>query len=420
MQENKNKRIIDTIVSLVSTLAFTFYCFSLVLLHFNQTRYPETGLYESDLFAHISMALDGWGYSIMAIVFRLLSNLPTFGFYFSIAAILAAFEAFTIALTFIFLRQNDIEKKVALIASFVSGFVMPMCVKAIQPYRYIGYQSPSIWHNSTYIVMKFFALLCVILYLAISAKYKDEMKASKVIAFALLLALTTAVKTNFTLIFAPAALVFLIIDMILKVPFKRIFLCALTVIPSIAVILFQNIVLFGESSGNGIVIDPLYSVYLRAEKPYFTMVLSAAFPVAVLLFNFIPVIKDTLSDLKERNGKLKHRAFLFSWCMWFVGVSELLLLREVGNRALDDNFAWGYDFCLFLLFVVSIIYFVNNVKTLFEMIKENKKGEKGKTATIVISSMYLSVTLLMLIYHTFCGVYFFVRLSQGVSYFMYF
>ena len=429
MKSDKKNRILNAFFIIATVIGFTFYCFELVLLHYNQTLFPVTGKYESDLFAHIEMALDGWGYSILAVIYRLFAALPEFGFHFAIATFLCVCEAGTLALTYVLLRSRKIETKTAIVFTAMSGFAAPAYIRAIQPYRYIGYQSGSIWHNSTYIVMKFTALICIVLYLTISEKYKEKMSAGEVIAFAILLAVTTSVKTNFILVFAPVALLFLIIDRILGVPVKRIILCALTVIPSVAVILFQEYVLFGESTGNGIIIDPLYSVYLRAEKPYFTMILSAAFPIVILLFNIAPVLKDTVLDFKDRKRGLTHRFFLLSWAMWFVAFAEYLVLRETGQRELDDNFAWGYDFCLFILFVVSIMYFIKNIKALIEKISKKNMSDKSdisqketavKTFNTfdVFKAVYLVLSLALLVYHTYCGVFFFVRLTQGITFFM--
>jgi len=369
------------------------------------------------------MALDGWGYSILAVFFRLFSYLNDFGFHFAIAVLLCIFEAGTLAITFILLRKYGLGTKSAIVFSAFTGFAMPFYIRAIQPYRYIGYQSGSIWHNSTYIAMKFFALLCIILFLAISEKYKEKLSAGSLIAFALLLAATTSVKTNFILVFAPVALLFLIVDAILGVKIKNIIFSALTVIPSILVILFQEYVLFGEDTGNGIIIDPLYSVYLRAEKPYFTMILSLAFPLMVLFYNIIPVLKDTILDFKEKRG-LTHRFFILSWGMWFVGFAELILLRETGARELDDNFAWGYDFCVFVLFVLSVIYFARNVSSLTKKIKlcdmsykvDTSKNDKSPAKGIGIA--YEVIAFAVLLYQVYCGVYFFVRLSEGLTFFM--
>lgn len=408
----KNDKTDNSAVKFILTAlmlaGIAFYVSRLIVLHFNQTMYPETQMYESDLYAHIAMALDGWGYSLTAAVIRLFSLLPSEKtFHFALALFLALCEAATMAVTYVFMKKKIVNRNVALALTIVSAFVMPFYIRSIQPYRYIGYQSASIWHNSTYIVMKLCAIVCICLYLAISEKYYSEIKAGKVIVFAILLALTTGVKTNFILVFAPAAFVFLIIDKILGVPWKRILACALTVLPSIGVILFQEMVLFGEDTGNGILIDPLYAVYLRAEKPYFTMILSALFPVLVLLWNIVPVLKDTIKDFKERKGSLTHRAFLLAWSMWTVGFSELILFRETGERALDDNFAWGYDFCLFFVFVISIVYFVRNIIAI-----KDKKNNK------VIAIAGSAVAGAVLLYHTWCGIVFFAKLCTGITFFM--
>lgn len=405
MKDDKNNRVLNITFVLILAILFGIYCFSLIMLHFNQTLYTETGLYESDLFAHIEMALDGWGYSIIAIVIGILHFLPGKLFNFGIALFLAAVEAGTMYAAFAFFQKKTKNPLASIILAFASGFVMPAFIGSIQPYRYIGYQSPSIWHNSTYIVMKLFALLSVMLYMSISEKYNETLDVKRVVIFSVLLALTTSVKTNFILAFAPVALLFLVIDGILGVKVKRLLLCALTVIPSLGVVLFQRIVLFGEETGNKVIVDPLYSVYLRAEKPYFTMILSAAFPVLILLVNIIFVLKDTLKDFKKRDGRLTHREFIFSWGMWFVGFVELLLLRETGARELDDNFAWGYDFCLFMVFIISFVYFVKNLTE-----------EKIKNKIVKIAYAFVGTALAG--YHLYCGVYFFVRLCFGATFFM--
>ena len=85
MKSDKKNKIINAFFIIPAVIGFTFYCFELVLLHYNQTLFPVTGKYESDLFAHIEMALDGWGYSILAVIYRLFALLPEFYFHFAIA-----------------------------------------------------------------------------------------------------------------------------------------------------------------------------------------------------------------------------------------------------------------------------------------------------------------------------------------------
>lgn len=235
---------------------------------------------------------------------------------------------------------------------------------------------------------------------------KDNFKAGELVAFSLLLALTTAVKTSFTLVFAPAALIIIFADMSQKVSLKKVLAMATTVVPSLVVMLLQEVILFGESTGNGIEIDFGYTVFQRAEKPQFTMILSALFPVMIFIFNIVPVVKETISKLKKKEG-LPHRAFWLSWIMWFFGALQLLFLKETGERAAAGNFAWGYNFCLFVLFVVSMVYFLKNIK-------EKKYIFTSNAVRIV----YIVAGGGILFYHTYCGIYFFLNLLEGTTYFM--
>ena len=110
--------------------------------------------------------------------------------------------------------------------------------------------------------------------------------------------------------------------------------------------------------------------------------------------------------------------------MWFVGFCELILLRETGARELDDNFAWGYDFCVFILFVVSVLYFVKNVSllskkiVLCDMSDNTDIQEKEKRPAKGFGIAYQIAAFAALLYQVYCGVYFFVRLSQGLTFFM--
>lgn len=374
-------------------------------LYYMQSNHMEGQYFESDLPYHIDMAMDGWGYSLTAIVYRLFSYIPNSNLW--IALFLALFTVGTIVCTMYVLRPYVKSAVTRMGIASACGMVMPFFIRAIQQTRYIGYQSPSIWHNSTYIVMKLFATLALFLCFDIAKQYSEKLNWKKCVAFAILLALTTATKTSFVAVFAPAAIFLLIGDGLTGVPVKRLMAVATTIIPTILVVLFQEAVLFGEDTGNGITIDFGYTVFLRAETPQYTMILSALFPVLIFLFNIIYVIKDTFRDMKQKSKGLSHREFWVSWGMWFFGALELLFLKETGAREKDANFAWGYSYCLFVLFVISCVYFVRNLKS------DTFLGGR-KTAKI----LYGIGGGLILGYHIYCGIYFFIRLLEGTTYFM--
>jgi len=402
----KKDKNVQSIMMVVWGILLAVYGVACTYLYYMQAQYTEGGLFESDLYAHIDMALEGWGYSITAIVYKILSFLPLYELW--IATFLAIFTVAAIVLTAYILRPYVKNKPARIAIALISGFVMPFYIETIHAQRYIGYQSATIWHNSTYIVMKVFATMALFLCFHIARRYgKEKPDWKQCVWFAVLLALTTATKTSFVAVFAPAALIMLIADGLAGVPVKRLFAVASTIIPTILVVVFQEAVLFGEDTGNGIVIEFGYTVFLRAGKPQYTMILSALFPVLIFLFNAVRVLKDTWRDIRSKRKDFIHREFLVSWTMWVFGALELLLLKETGKRAMDANFAWGYSICLFYLFVVSCVYFLRNLKS-----ETFLKGNR------VAKTIYGVTMGAILGYHVYCGIYFFLNLLEGTTYFM--
>ncbi len=383
----------------------TLYGIACTYLYYMQSLHKGEVYFESDLPYHIDMALDGWGYSLTAILYRLFDLLPARNVW--IALFLVACTVGTIVLTAAVLKSYIKDRLPRISVAVIAGVAMPFFIRAVHYNRYIGYQSPSIWHNSTYIVMKLLATMALFLCFRIAREYGEKLEWKKCVLFAVLLALTTATKTSFVAVFAPAALLMLIADCFAGIPVKKALIVATTIIPTILVVLFQEAVLFGEDTGNGIVIEFGYTLFLRAAKPQYTMILSALFPVLIFLFNILPVLKDSIRDFKEKKHGLTHREFLVSWTMWFFGALELMFLKETGKREKDANFAWGYSYCLFILFIMSCVYFLRNLR--------DEKFLGGKRAVKIGYGIVMGG---ILAYHVYCGIYFFLCLLQGNTYFM--
>ena len=207
--------------------------------------------------------------------------------------------------------------------------------------------------------------------------------------FAVVLVITTGVKPSFLTVFAPAMALKLLWDLFHKVSFKQIFLFGCAVLPACGVVLWQNMVLFGEDTGQGFALKPWFTFSLHADRPKLAVLCSIAFPLVILVFSLKELYKD--------------KNYFFAWLMTGIGFLEAALLAETGSRANDGNFVWGYSFAIFYLFVISFVKWL-------------QLWQKGRQNTI--SKILFTVGMLVLLYQTYCGVYFYLRLLGGETYFM--
>ena len=344
--------------------------------------------YESDLPLHISMIIeDGWYYSFTAYVYKLLYALfggTTVG----IVLFLAVCAGATVYVMECFVcRMGKYREKTwfTLLLALSLNFVMPAYIRAVGEYRYVSYQSGNIWHNSTYICMRLVALATLLYYFRLEEKYREGITWKEWCVFALLNIVCTGVKPSFLLAFSPVMGVFLLADLFRKVPLKRILAFGSALLPSGLVILWQNAVLFGEETGNGIELRPWYTFALHANITKLAVVCS-------VLFCGLTVVLTLRQVLAEQN-------YLFIVAMAVLGFLEALCLVESGSRDADGNFLWGYSFCLFVLFAICAVKWLG-----FE-----RKGAQG----------VLRVGLgLVYAWHLYCGLYFFINLVAGSSYWM--
>ena len=396
MEQNKifSKDKIGTVLLIIINL---IYCGLLVYLHYNQTLFEGVGPFESDLPYHIKMAVeDNWYYSFTAFVYVFLYKLPYANVL--VGIFLAICEEATILGTYLLLRELwkhyeiKLSASATLLAATALNFVMAFYVKAVNSRHYIGYQNASIWHNSTYICMKLIAVFVLWYFLKLMNVYKTKLGLKDWIIFTLLVALSTGVKPSFLMVFAPVMAIMLLIDWIKGTKFSKVFLFGLTVIPSLLIILWQNIVLFGADTGNGFIIKPFYTLAQRSDNPKIALLFSVLFPFIVGLFHIKDVWKDKL--------------YLGSLLIWGFGFMEVFLFVESGARSKDANFMWGYSISIFVLFVISLVRWIRDCLN---------KSFLGKYK--ILRYGYLSLAGAVFAYHVISGIWFFGILLSGATYF---
>ena len=369
----------------------------LVYLQYNQIFFEKGKPFESDLPLHINMAVvDNWYYSFTAFVYVFFYKLPYSNML--VAVFLAVCEVLTVYGTYLLL--NEVWKKYELkINSFWTllsatslNFVMAFFVRAVNSKHYIGYQNASIWHNSTYICMKLLAVFVLWYFLKLMESYKEKLPLGKWLIFTVLVALSTGCKPSFLMVFAPVMAIMLLIDWIKGTKFLKVFWFGLTVIPSLLIILWQNVILFGSDTGNSFVIMPFYTLIQRSDNPKIALLFSVMFPAIVGIFHIKDVWKDKL--------------YLGSLFVWGFGFLEVFLFVEAGARSNDGNFMWGYSISLFVLFLISLVRWIRDLKN---------KEFLGKVK--VIRYAYLIIAGATFAYHVYSGLWFFGLLLSGASYF---
>jgi len=394
----KQRKKVNTAINCIAFFALGSYTIACIYLFYMQAIQKivdiEAGshLFESDLPYHIKMAvIDGWYYSLTGLLYKLFYILP--GSTYLVALFLGLIAGFTVYLTYRILNKIWITfpKYVAIFFAIALNVMMAAHLDFGHTAWYIGYESGNLWHNSTYLVMRLFACLTIIWYLRCKGKYAKKLPLFDGIIYSFLLILTTSVKPSFILVFLPTMAILLLIDLIKGVSFKRIALFAITVLPSLALLLIQQVILFRGTSESGITIDPWYTLSLHANHPKVTLILSIAFPLLVLVFSVRKLWKDSL--------------YLGTWIMWGIGFLQILLITETGARSNDGNFIWGYAFCIFVLNIFSLLVYIGQLKK-----KEDCLGPNW------LQKIYFFVAGFLFLYQTFCGIQFFIWMLQGKSY----
>ena len=395
------------ITARVLNFLYTVFC---VFLYMKFMGWTSGSVYESDLPAHISLAVDdGLIYSLISFILIGLSRFHMMDILPFILGLFAFLSVFFTQKLLIEVTDRKLNPDIAGLAALLLNLVMPCYIKGLADGRYMGMHTSSIWHNSTYLMMKWMGLWTILIYLKLERDISEKLTLKSYIYFTVVMTLTTAAKPNFFLAVAPVMFVFLIIDLIgKKAPVGRLIAFASSVIPSFIVMLLQNSTLFAEnSSSGGIVIAPGKAMAAHTGYLIPVSILSIAFPLMMLILH----VKELF----------KNRYMLFAWLCAAVGYLQYFLFAEEGARALDANLSWGYAFTIILIFGFSLMQWITDAGK--HLTVKRKAAECGETSVVIrkqdiFMKAYLIACGAVLVWHAYCGILFFIRLLCGVSYMM--
>ena len=158
-----------------------------------------------------------------------------------------------------------------------------------------------------------------------------------------------------------------------------------TAVPTFITLIIQFGGVFGSSShageggGIGFGIGKAWSVY--TGNIVLAVMLANAFPGVVMLLN--------MKRFKD------NKIFLLAWEVMMAGFLEFLCLYEKGDRFVHCNFAWGYIYGIFFVFVAGLMLLIENTV-------------KKKQPVWMLAFEWA-----VYVWHLGCGIAFFAMLYMG-------
>ncbi len=315
----------------------------------------------SDIYIHVKTVIDYnmKGYSLMTVLIKSLYSLTQSKD--SIAVMLAVAVVLTVFavnyLMYVLFKLYGKEKWFSfwrfLPISATTVFISSIYVVKYYEHYYCDFvTSTQPWHNTTYILMRLFAVMAVAMYFLIESTYLKKINFGYAVVFTVSLLFANSVKPNFIISFAPIMLLFMIIDFIKQKGkcLKNSIAFGICVLISLTVLFYQYKILYTADDDSQIIfsLDLLRQFF---KTSLLALLCDLAFP---LFSTFLLLFKDRSKSEKSILTKV--------WLMYILSFFTFLVLKETGMRENDGNFAWGMYFFSFLLNIVCLTQWISNYK----------------------------------------------------------
>lgn len=350
MKLNQKQKNAAKIICLIVIGAILFSAYSYLFI---SQIITDDGSYFSDIKQHMEIAYGGRGYSFLYRFMELLYNMtgePLTAAFLSSAMMVGTWFAAAKLIDVLYERKSYFTSAlIALPPMFVTGIFIPKFYEFF--YRRQLVTQP--YHNITYIGMRLFAVLAILVFYKVFETYLQKIKWHQWLLLAAMLVLSTAIKPSFFYGFALTLLLFLIIDFIrtrfkLK-PFWQMVILGCVVFPSIFIMYLQASILYSkpvEDGGSSIIlIWGMNFVKHGFTATALKILCSLSFPALVGALN--------LKKLKKTE--------IFIYVMYAVQLVIVMLFVESGPRANDGNFYWGLYCAAFFIFIIAFARFFNDL-----------------------------------------------------------
>ena len=398
---NNNKLRIDTRKSAWGIALAILFIVCIELFRRMAISYPGLlGTYYSDINVRLEMHIYDGGSSYSLFLLPELFFFDSFGIdlgAYLIGIYLSIFVIGTVLLVYWLLRElcPDSDPRYLMVFSFVCMIAIPIFIPPFSEKIYGPYVG-AVWHNESYLGMRFFALLVLIMFMRTNEHYLERFIFKDFIIECLLFLLVNWVKPNFIIAFAPAMLIMMLVD-IIKAKGRGFFNWVLYGVPVLIgslILPFQFFSLFPGTKGDDSSVVFIFGDFILGQQhPVLNIVFSFAFPAIVFIIH--------------RKEFLKSRFHLICSLGWFISFLEYIFIGETGIRRLHENFYWGVRFFSFVMFCLSIGYFLKDIQKYKELKKQNKGSADNKTRGLFFAENMLVIA------HTVAGIVYFALILLG-------
>ena len=212
---------------------------------------------------------------------------------------------------------------------------------------YGGYIGTNVYHNPTMVILKPFAFYIQLRLIQALDNRAWQFSLRKSLWIMACVVLATVAKPNYTIDLLPTLFVFFVICgfPLFRNPWKQII--GFVVLPAVVVLLAQFLSHFDNgissgAAGRGIIFAPFVMERLASKYLFPKFIFSIAFPLCVLILYFKTAVREV--------------GLQFSWVCFLFGAFYTYFLAESGNDLPAGNFGWCSQISLFLLFIFSAFF----------------------------------------------------------------
>jgi hypothetical protein len=249
-----------------------------------------------------------------------------------------------------YLRKLSIPLSIAMmIATPVFLFV------SMDKLYYLGYVGISSYHNPTINLLKPFALL-IFFYGVIAIDGRSKTVLHIAIA-ASLTAISALIKPSFVICLLPALGLVVLYEILKKQPVNWRILILGICLPAVIVLTWQYYIAY-ISDEPAVLFAPFEVMRSYSDFLLPKFLLSILFPLLVTIVYYKDAIKD--------------RQMHLAWLTFFFGAIYTYFFAEGGSRFQHGNFGWSGEIALFVLFVISTIFFFKSKSSQEQFSRKDK------------------------------------------------